>query len=479
MSGAYDVVVVGSGVNGMVAASLCAERGLSVLLLEGRESLGGGVRTEELTLPGFHHDVCSAIHPFGRSSPVLRSMGLERHGLEWIDPEVPLAHPIAGQPAVLLQRDIEATAESIGGRGGGAYRALMRAIVSDWLALQDHLLGPPLSFPKLSLLPRLARFGGLALSPAERLGMLLGPRGGALWAGLAGHSLLPMGALSSSAVAMVLGANAHLVGWPMPRGGSVAIAAALEARLREQGVVIETSRPVESLSGLPGHRALMLDLSAKPVLRLLGPLLRPGLRRALTRFRLGPGIFKLDYALAGPMPWRDPNVARAGTVHLGGTLAEIGRSESAVWGGRVSESPFLLGVQSSLFDPTRAPEGKHTFWVYMHAPNGWTGDGTEVIERQLERSAPGFRDLVLGRRAMGAAEFQADNPNYVGGDILGGANTLWQIVCRPSLSVDPYYLGSKVFCCSASVPPGGGIHGMGGYHATRSMLRRVFGLSAC
>lgn len=476
MGKTYDVVVVGSGVNGMVAASLSAQRGLSVLLLEGRESLGGGVRTEPLTLPGFWHDTCSAIHPFGRSSPVLGDMHLERHGLEWIEPDVPLAHPLPDQPAVLLQRDIEATAESIGGESGARYRGLMRTVASDWPHLRDQLLGPPLRIPAPNLLPRLARFGGLALTSAAMLGGALGERGGALWAGLAGHSLLPMGALSSSAVAMVLGVNAHLVGWPMPRGGSVAIANALESRLREQGVEIETSRPVESLQTLPRHRALMLDLSAKPVLRLLGPLLPPGRRRALSRFRLGPGIFKIDYALSAPMPWSDPSVARAGTVHLGGTLEQIGRSEAAVWQGRVHDEPFLLGVQSSLFDSTRAPAGQHTFWVYMHVPNGWTGDGTELIERQLERSAPGFRDLVLGRRAMGVAEFQADNPNYVGGDILGGANTLWQIACRPFLSPDPYYLGSKAFCCSASVPPGGGIHGMGGYHATRSMLARVFGI---
>jgi phytoene dehydrogenase-like protein len=474
MAKAYDVVVVGSGVNGMVAASLCRDRGLDVLLLEAQDCLGGGVRSKELTLPGFAHDVCSAVHPFARSSPVLVEMGLERYGLEWVDPEVPLAHPLLGQPAVLLHRELEATAASIGGTGGRFYGQLMGALASDWPHLRDLLLGPPLRPPHLSLLPRLARFGLLALSSAQFLGGFLGNRGGALWAGLAAHSLLPMEALSSSAVACVLGVNAHLVGWPLPVGGAGAIARAMECRLREQGVEIGLSRRVQSLNELPRHRALILDLSAKPVLRLLGPLLPPGRRLALSRYRLGPGVFKLDYALSGPMPWSDPEVARAGTIHLGGSLRDIARSEAAVWAGGLAPHPFLLAVQPTLFDPSRAPAGQHTFWVYLHVPNGWVGDASELIESELERYAPGFRDLVLGRHLMSVADFEGDNPNYVGGDILGGANTLDQIVARPFLSSDPYYLGGKTFCCSASVPPGGGIHGMGGYHAVQSVFRRLF-----
>jgi phytoene dehydrogenase-like protein len=469
----YDVVVVGSGVNGMVAASLCRERGLEVLLLEARETLGGGVRTAELTVPGFRHDVCSAVHPFGRSSPVLARMDLEAQGLEWIDPDVPLAHPLP-EGAVLLHRDIELTAGSIGGSEGERYARIMRTLASDWPHLRDQLLGPPLRLPEPAVLPRLARFGSLALTSASVLGRLLGRRGGALWAGLAAHSLLPMSKLSSSAVACVLGLNAHLVGWPMPRGGAGAIAEALERRLREQGVEIATCQKVESLSGLPQHRALILDLSAKPILRLLGPMLPPGRRAALASYRLGPGIFKLDYALSAPMPWKDPSLARAGTVHLGGTLSEIARSEAEVWAGRVCQRPFLLAVQPSLFDPRRAPPGKHTFWVYIHVPNGWKGDARPLIESELERNAPGFRDLVLGSRSLSPADFESDNPNYVGGDILGGDNSLGQILKRPFLSPDPYYLGGKTFCCSASVPPGGGIHGMGGYHAVASVLRRLF-----
>lgn len=476
MTTTYDVVVVGSGVNGMVAASLCREQGLEVLLLEGRESLGGGVRTEELTLPGFWHDACSAVHPFGRSSPVLRRWSLERYGLQWVDPEVAVAHPLLDQPAVLLHADREATAASIGGPHGRRYAALMAALVEDWPHLEEALLGPPLRLPPLGLLPRLARFGSLALTPAKLLGSWLGERGGALWAGLAAHSLLPMEQLSSSAIACVLGLQAHRTGWPLPRGGAAALARALEARLREQGVEIATSRWVTSLQQLPPHRALLLDLSARPLLRLLGPLLPASRRRGLERYRLGPGIFKLDYALAGPMPWKDPSLASAGTLHLGGTLAQIAESEAAVWRGRLSPEPFLLGVQPSLFDPSRAPDpSQHTFWVYMHVPNGWEGDASDLMEAQLERYAPGFRDLVLGRRVTSVSQVESENPNYVGGDILGGSNALAQIVARPFASPDPYYLGGTAFCCSASVPPGGGVHGMGGYHAARSALRRVFG----
>lgn len=470
----FDVVVVGSGVNGMVAATLCAQQGLSVLVLEGRESLGGGVRTEEVTLPGFLHDVCSAVHPFGRSSPVLLDLDLTRYGLEWVDPELPVAHPLPGQPAVLAHRDIARTADSIGGAGGRRYAAMMGALTSDWPRLQDTLLGPPLALPSPALLPRLARFGTLALTSARLLGPAFGERGAALWAGFAAHSLLPMTALASSAIACVLGATAHLVGWPMPKGGAVSIARALEERLRQQGVEIQTGRRVDSTRDLPAHRAVILDLSAKPLLNLLGPLLSPHRRAALSRFRLGPGIFKMDYALDGPVPWSDPNISRAGTVHLGGSLAEITRSESAVHSGRVSDRPFLLGVQPTLFDPSRAPEGKHTFWVYLHTPNGWSGDASELIESEMERYAPGFRDRILGKRAYGNGHVEGDNPNYVGGDILGGSTDLWQVVSRPFLSPDPYFLGGKAFCCSASVPPGGGVHGMGGYHAARSVLRRIF-----
>lgn len=473
MSRTYDVVVVGGGINGMVAALLARERGLDVLLMEGHESLGGGVRTKELTLPGYHHDVCSAVHPFGRCSPVLRSLKLEDEGLEWVDPGVPLAHPLIGEEAILLHRDIAQTARGLGALGVN-YSLVMNALVRDWDRLEDQLLGPALRVPSLSALLSLTRFGPLAGSPASVLGRLFGSRGAALWAGLAAHSLLPMEALGSSAIACVLGLLAHKVGWPSPRGGASKISEALEAKLRGAGVEIQLQRPMTCLSDVPPHRALLLDLSAKQILRILGPLLDPGVRRCLGSYRAGPGVFKIDYALSEPVPWLDPSVAHAGTIHLGGTLSQISHSERAIWQGRVSDEPFLLAVQPTLFDPTRAPTGHHTFWVYLHTPNGWTGDAAALIEWQIERYAPGFRDVVLGKRVHTVQDFENYNPNYVGGDILGGANTLWQVVARPRLALDPYHLGGHIFCCSASVPPGGGVHGMGGYHAIQSVMRRFF-----
>ncbi len=458
----------------MVAASLLRERGLEVLLLEAGPTLGGGVRTKELTLPGYRHDVCSAVHPFGRSSPVLQSMDLSAHGLSWIDPEVPLAHPMIGAPAVILHRDTEQTALAIGPKGGDRYRCLMDRLCSLWPKVQDQLLGPPLRLPSVDRWLPLAQFGAVALTSASMLSRWLGPRGGALWSGLCGHSLLPMSAPASSAVAAVLGSQAHRVGWPFPRGGAEAISKALEAKLRSQGVEIQVNRHVGSLADLPKHKAVIFDLSARPLLELLGPALSSTRRRALGKFRLGPGVFKIDYALSGPVPWSDPDVKKAGTVHLGATTEEIAESENLVWQGKLGPRPFLLGVQPSLFDNTRAPEDRHTFWVYAHVPNGWTGDAVPLIENQIERFAPGFRDLVLGKHVLGTNDFAAYNTNYVGGDILGGANTLWQVLKRPFLSPDPYYLGDGYFCCSASVPPGGGIHGMGGFHAAASALKRFF-----
>ena len=457
----------------MVCALLAAQQGLRVLLMEGYHSLGGGVRTEELTLPGFHHDVCSAVHPFGKCSPILRTLDLEGEGLEWIEPTVGLAHPLLDQEAVLLHREIKRTADELG-RAGKVYSLLMNSLVDAWDTLENQLLGPALKFPEPGMLWPLTKFGPPALAPASLLGPLFGKRGAALWAGLAGHSLLPMESLSSSAVACVLGLLAHKVGWPLPRGGSAQISVALEKKLRAAGVEIVLETPVQSLRDVPPSRSVVLDLSAKQILRVLGPLLSHRVRTQLEKYKLGPGVFKVDYALSDPVPWQDPRVALAGTVHVGGTLATISRSERAVWQSQISEEPFLLGVQPSLFDRTRAPEGKHVFWVYLHTPNGWTGDCLEVLENQMERYAPGFRETVLKRAVRKAGDYEAYNPNYVGGDILGGANTLKQVVARPFLALDPYHLGGNLFCCSASVPPGGGVHGMGGYHAFRSLGKRVF-----
>jgi phytoene dehydrogenase-like protein len=456
----------------MVCALLAARHGLDVLLVEGHTSLGGGVRTKELTLPGFQHDVCSAVHPFGRCSPILRSLDLESEGLQWVDPEVPLAHPLLGEKSVLLYRSVEGTAAELG-PFGRVYQTVMNSLVRDWDRLEAQLLGPALRIPKLDTLLPLARFGPLAASPASWAGRLFGPRGAALWAGLAGHSLLPMESIGSSAVACVLGLLAHKVGWPMPLGGAERISDALHTKLVKAGVKMETGRVVRSLGEIPPHRAVVLDLSAKQVADVAGPRLPNRIRQSLGKYSLGPGIFKADYALSEAVPWLDPRVKKAGTVHVGGHLASIARSERAVWQGRLSEEPFLLAVQPTLFDSTRAPQGQHTFWVYLHTPNGWQGDATALIESQLERYAPGFRDTVLQRRTHSARQFQEYNPNYVGGDILGGANTLWQVIARPRLALDPYHLTGNIFCCSASVPPGGGVHGMGGFHAFESVRKRL------
>ncbi len=473
MQSKYDLVVVGSGVNGMVCALLAAQRGLSVLLTEGQASLGGGVRTRSLTLEGFRHDVCSAVHPFGRCSPVLRGLNLEAEGLEWIDPPAPVAHPMLGEDAVMLYRDLARTASEIGSMGGVVYRSLMTVLQNCWDILEEPLLGPALRPPAPKTLLPLAVFGPMAAAPASWLGPLMGRRGAALWAGLAAHSLLPMESPGSSAVACVLGLLAHKVGWPLPRGGASAIAQALEKKLRTAGVEIKLDSWCTSVVDLPPARAVVFDLTAAQLSSLLGPRLVTGRRKSLNRYRLGPGIFKADYALREPVPWSDPRVAEAGTIHIGGDLQAIACSERAVWQGRVSQEPFLLAVQPTLFDPTRAPEGKHTFWVYLHTPNGWQGDATEILEHQMERFAPGFKEIVLRRSVMNVADFQEYNPNYVGGDILGGANTLYQVVARPFLSPDPYHLGGNMFCCSASVPPGGGVHGMGGFHAFQSVLKHL------
>ncbi len=459
----------------MVCALLGAERGLSVTLIEGHDSLGGGVRTKELTLPGFRHDVCSAIHPFGRCSPILRSLDLESEGLQWVESEVPLAHPLIGEDAVLLYRSVERTALELGPLGR-VYRPLMNRMVADWESLESQLLGPALRVPSLEALLPLARFGPLAVSPASWLGRLFGRRGSALWAGLAAHSLLPMEGLSSSAVACVLALLAHKVGWPFPRGGASAVSEALERKLIKAGVEIQLGQKIGSVGELPRSRAIVLDLSARQIESVVGPLLPNGVRQSLSRYTLGPGIFKADYALSGPVPWLDSRVAKAATVHIGGTLDEISHSERAIWKGEVSASPFMLATQPTLFDATRAPQGQHVFWVYLHTPNGWDGDASDLIEAQMERYAPGFCDLVLERRTHSARQFEAYNPNYVGGDILGGANTLKQVVARPRLALDPYHLGSNMFCCSASVPPGGGVHGMGGFHAFESLWKRCFSL---
>jgi phytoene dehydrogenase-like protein len=466
----HDAIVVGSGPNGLAAAIALARAGRSVLVLEGRETVGGGVRTEELTLPGFLHDTCSAIHPLGVASPFFRSLPLAAHGVEWVHPPAPLAHPLDDGTAVVLERSLEATAAGLG-PDGDAWRRLFGPLVGSAEQLLAGILAPPRP-PRRPV--AMARFGFRALRSASGLACssFAGERARALLAGCAAHSMLPLGAPATASFGLVLALLGHAAGWPLPRGGSQRLADALAAHLVSLGGEIETGRPVDSLAGLPPARLTMLDVTPRQLLALAGDRLHGRYRRALERYRYGPGVLKLDYALSGPVPWRAPECARAATLHLGGTLDEIGAAEAEVARGGHPERPYVLVAQQSLFDPSRAPAGSHTLWAYTHVPNGSAVDVTERVEAQLERFAPGFRGLVLARSVLGPAALEERNPNYVGGDINGGSAELRQLFARPVARPVPYRTPLEgVYLCSASTPPGGGVHGMCGYHAVRAALR--------
>jgi phytoene dehydrogenase-like protein len=473
----HDAIVVGSGPNGLAAAITLARAGRSVLVVEGRDTIGGGLRTEELTLPGYRHDTCAAIHPLGVASPFMRSVPLAERGVEWIHPEAPLAHPLDDGTAVVLERSLDETAAGLG-EDGEAWRRLLAPFVRDADAVIDGILTPPLP-PRHAI--ALARFGPRALRSAEGLARsaFVGERARALFAGNAAHAMLPLDAAASASFGLVLALLGHAVGWPMARGGSQTIAAALASILRSLGGEIETGRPVESLDELvaQSHKPLvLLDVTPRQLIALAGSRLDGRYRRALERYRYGPGVVKVDYALAGPVPWRAPECTRAATVHLGGTLDEIAAAEKDVTRDGHPARPYVLVVQQSLFDATRAPDGRHTLWAYTHVPNG--SNRTEVtvgaVEGQLERFAPGFRDLVLERSVLGTAELESRNPNYVGGDINGGSAELRQLFARPVARPVPYRTPlDGVYLCSSSTPPGGGVHGMCGWNAARAALRRA------
>jgi phytoene dehydrogenase-like protein len=467
-----DAIVVGSGPNGLAAAIELARAGLAVTLLEGEEQIGGGVRSAALTLPGFVHDVCSAIYPLGFGSPFFSSLPLAEHGLEWLHPPAPLAHPLDDGTAVMLERSIDETGANLG-EDAAAYRELMRSLVEKWPQLAGEILGPP-HIPRHPLL--LARFVRHALRSAQALARarFAGQRARALLAGLAAHSVLPLDRTASAAVGLVLGLLGHAVGWPIPRGGAGRLSGALAACFQALGGKIETATLIRTLDQLPPARALLLDVTPYQLLQIAGDKLGGLYRRRLARYRYGPGLFKIDWALAGPVPWRSADCARAGTVHLGGTLEEIAAAEQEVWRGRHPQRPFVLLAQQSLFDASRAPAGKHTGWAYCHVPNGSEVDMTEVVERQVERFAPGFGELILARHTRTAAAYERYNPNLIGGDVTGGVQDLAQIIGRPVLRADPYATGlAGVFLCSSSTPPGGGVHGMCGYHAARSALKKL------
>jgi phytoene dehydrogenase-like protein len=464
-----DAIVVGAGPNGLAAAIELARAGLSVRVVEAAETVGGGTRSAELTLPGFVHDVCSAIHPLGIASPLLRSLPLEAHGLEWVEPPAALAHPFDDGTAVLLERSPEAAVQTLG-EDDARWRRVFAPLARDADSLLEEILAPP-HVPAHPL--PLARFGLRAMLPATTVARrsFRGTRARGLFAGLAAHSMLPLERPPSAAFGLMLGLLGHAVGWPFPRGGSQAIADSLASYLRSLGGEIETGRRVESLAELGDAGVVLLDVTPRGLLSLAGDRLPPRYRRRLEQYRYGPGVFKLDWALDGPIPWRADECSRTATVHLGGTLEEIAASEEAATGGRHSERPFVLLVQPSLFDPSRAPEGKHTAWAYCHVPNGSTRDMTAVIEAQVERFAPGFGELIAGRSAMNPIEVERRNPNYVGGDINGGVQDLRQLFTRPAIRAVPYTTPDpKIYLCSSATPPGGGVHGMCGYFAARAAL---------
>jgi phytoene dehydrogenase-like protein len=467
-----DAVVVGAGPNGLAAAIALARAGASVMVLEAAGEVGGGTRSAELTLPGFVHDVCSAVHPMGILSPFLRQLPLEDHGLVWVSPSASVAHPMPDGDAVLLHRSVERTAEALGA-DAKAYARL----VSPFVARPHELLADvmaPLRIPKHPLL--MLRFGLRAAFSANRLARLLfrGERARALFAGCAGHGILPLSQPLTAALGLLFTVTGHVEAWPVARGGSQAIAKALASYLESLGGRIETGRPVQSLAELPESRVVLFDTSPEQLSRIAADALPAGYRRRLARYRYGPGVFKLDWALDGPIPWRDPACLEASTVHVGGTLEEICASERAMYRGHHPERPYLILCQQSQFDPTRAPDGKHTGYAYCHVPHGSNVDMTDAIEAQIERFAPGFRDRILARHAMSPAWLERHNANYKGGAITGGVADAFQLFNRPVTRLDPYATPNpKLFICSAATPPGGGVHGMGGYWAARSALARL------
>jgi phytoene dehydrogenase-like protein len=462
--------VIGSGPNGLAAAIVLAQAGIHVDLHEAQPTIGGGSRTMELTLPGFHHDFGSAVHPMAIGSPFFTTLPLDRYGLHWIHSPAALAHPLDDGTAAVLHQDLATTATTLGS-DGPAWRSFLEPFATRWSALADDILGPAIHIPRHPLL--LARFGANAVLPATTVARthFTTDAARALFAGLAAHSFLPLDTPLSAAFGMVLGIAAHAVGWPIPRGGAQSITDALAAHLADLGGHVHTNSPIHNVSELPHADLILADISPRQLLNLTSPdVLTPAYRRQLTAYRYGPGIFKVDYALSAPIPWTAPDCALAATVHLGGTLDEIAASESAMSSGRTAARPFVLLSQPTLFDTTRAPEGKHIAWAYCHVPNGCTEDMLPRIEAQIERFAPGFAATVLARHASTPADLHALNWNLIGGDIGGGAITPRQFVFRPTPG-EYRTSAPHIYLCSSSTPPGGGVHGMCGFHAAHTALR--------
>jgi phytoene dehydrogenase-like protein len=472
----YDAVVIGSGPNGLAAAIQIARAGRSVKVIEANDVPGGGMRSAESTLPGYVHDICSAIHPLLIVSGFFRTIPMARLGIELVHPEIPYAHPLDGGRVALLHRSVELTAEGLG-RDGDAYLRLMGPLAKNCQEIIDDFLGPlrPPKHPSLMI-----RFGLRAIRSVERLNSRFETdEGRALLAGAAAHSMLKLNQAGTAGFGLALAMTAHSVGWPCVVGGSQRISDGLVAYLRELGGDVEVGHRVSSMAELPAAKAYLFDTSAREMASIAEDALSPRYRRAIRRFRYGPGVFKLDWALSDPIPWAAPEARRAGTLHLAGTLEQMAAAEAAVAGGRIPESPYVLFAQQSVFDPSRAPAGGHTAWAYTHVPAGSTADMTERVEQQIERFAPGFRDVIVERRTMSPADVEAHDSNYVGGDINSGAQDVRQLFTRPTWRPRPYLTSNpNIYICSSATPPGGGVHGMCGYHAARLALRRSLGVTA-
>jgi phytoene dehydrogenase-like protein len=472
----YDAIVIGSGPNGLAAAITMQQAGLSVLLLEGKETIGGGMRTAEITLPGYRHDICSAIHPMAAASPYFITLPLHEHGLEFIYPDVAAAHPFDDGAAAVLKHSITETAQLLG-EDAANYTKLIQPLLKLWPSIAADVLGP-LHFPKHPL--SMAQFGLPALTSASYLSKKFSTaKAKGLWAGMAAHSIQPLTNAVTSAIGLVLMLAAHVKGWPIARGGSGSIANALASYFISIGGKIETGQYVRSLNQLPSAKALLFDVTPRQLLQISGERFSSGYKKQLQRYQYGMGVFKIDWALSEPVPFTAQECRQAGTVHIGNTLEEIVESERLSSGGAHPKKPFVLLAQPSVFDATRAPQNKHTAWAYCHVPHGSTVDMTKAIEDQVERFAPGFKDTILGKHTMNTAQMEAYNPNYIGGDINGGILNLRQLYTRPAIRWSPYTTPAKgIYICSSATPPGGGVHGMCGYHAARKALSDVFDISA-